>query len=195
MRATGSEHAHVTVARRASGGATGAWLPVAGPWEDARLECTVLGFELSDAKDPVFLGENCVAPRDTREGALWGSVDLLRKTARPAPQVLPGVKEQVVAYEAVRPRTTVADAQKCPEGFATVVIPADKKAAAEALFAKAPKGRFDGLAIGPGRLAGKSEVVVQGPAYRHSPKDANAVKKLLASAGASLVCGIAMGEK
>lgn len=196
LRTTGTEYSRVSVVRRSFSGPTPSdWTAVPGPWDDTRLECTVLAFELSDAKDPVFLGENCVSPRSDKQDALWGSVDLLRKTSRPSPQVLPGVRAQVVSYEAARPRTTVTDAQKCPEKFATVVVPAEQAAAATTLLAKAPKGRTDGLAIGPARLAGKEEVVVQGPVYRHSPKEANAIQKLLAHAGASLICGIAMPAK
>ena len=193
LRTTGTEHGRVSVVRRSFGGTVSSeWTAIPGPWDDSRLECTVLAFELSDAKDPVFLGENCVSPPSDKEDALWGSVDLLRKTARPSPQVLPGVRAQVVSYEAARPRTTVIDAQKCPETFATVVVPADQAATATTLLAKAPKTKTDGLAIGPARLAGKEEIVVQGPVYRHSAKEANAIQKLLARAGASLVCGIAM---
>ncbi len=194
LRRTGTEHARVSVVRRSFGGSPSEWTAIPGPWDDSRLECMVLAFELSDAKDPVFLAENCVSPRSDKEDALWGSVDLLRNTARSSPQVLPGVCAQVVSYEAARPRTRVTDAQKCPETFATVVLPADQVATARTLLAKAPKST-DGLEIGPARLAGKEEMVVQGPVYRHSPKEANAIQKLLARAGASLVCGIAMPAK
>ncbi len=166
------------------------FVAIEGPWSAKHALCTVLGFEVSDPSDPVFLGQNCSVTKHAVENGGNGTIDILRKTLRPVPQKLPSLREQIAEYEGNRTRTPVEDAAKCPEKLATVVIPVEKKADAEALVKKAKK--TEELEVKAARIGGKPALAVfsQFDAGNYAPKGANALKKLFAPTGATLVCGV-----
>jgi hypothetical protein len=166
------------------------FVAVDGPWAAKHAYCTILGFEVSDPSDPLFLGQNCSVAKHAAENGGSGTIDILRKTLRVAPQKLPSLREQIATYEGTRTRLTVEDASKCEEKLALVVIPADKKADAEAILKKAKK--TEELEVKAARIGGKPSLAVfsQFDAGNYAPKGANALKKLFAPTGATLVCGV-----